>query len=124
MPSCCWGPWPTPPKRERYLPVQRLDDPKGQPIERVRAIRDDIRARVEALIVQEGARQPDSYRSGPLQDRAIQEGRSPNRASRANSSQLARSRNLLKRLDLPGKIKDGREADRRLANPYIKRPHG
>ena len=33
-----------------------LDDPKGQPIERVRAIRDDIRARVEALIVQEGAR--------------------------------------------------------------------
>ena len=33
-----------------------LDDPKGQPIARVRAIRDDIRARVEALIVQEGAR--------------------------------------------------------------------
>jgi arsenate reductase len=33
-----------------------LDDPKGQPIERVRALRDDIRARVEALIVQEGAR--------------------------------------------------------------------
>jgi arsenate reductase len=32
-----------------------LDDPKGQSIERVRAIRDDIRARVEALIVQEGA---------------------------------------------------------------------
>jgi arsenate reductase len=33
-----------------------LDDPKGQPIERVRAIRDDIRARVEALIAQEKAR--------------------------------------------------------------------
>jgi arsenate reductase len=33
-----------------------LDDPKGQSIERVRAIRDDIRARVEALVVQEGAR--------------------------------------------------------------------
>ena len=32
-----------------------LDDPKGQPIERVRAIRNDIRARVEALIAQEGA---------------------------------------------------------------------
>lgn len=32
-----------------------LDDPKGQPVERVRAIRDDIRARVEALVVQEGA---------------------------------------------------------------------
>jgi arsenate reductase (thioredoxin) len=31
-----------------------LPDPKGQPIERVRGIRDDIRARVEALIVQEG----------------------------------------------------------------------
>ena len=31
-----------------------VDDPNGQPIERVRAIRDDIRARVEALIVQEG----------------------------------------------------------------------
>jgi arsenate reductase len=33
-----------------------LDDPKGQPVERVRAIRDDIRARVEALVVREGAR--------------------------------------------------------------------
>jgi arsenate reductase (thioredoxin) len=44
-----------------YVPGVRrddwpLDDPKGQSIERVRAIRDDIRARVEALIVQEGAR--------------------------------------------------------------------
>ena len=41
-----------------YVPGVRrddwpLEDPKGQPIERVRAIRDDIRARVEALIVQE-----------------------------------------------------------------------
>jgi arsenate reductase (thioredoxin) len=33
-----------------------LDDPKGQRIERVRAIRDDIRARVEALIVQQGVK--------------------------------------------------------------------
>jgi arsenate reductase (thioredoxin) len=33
-----------------------LDDPKGQPVERVRAIRDDIRPRVEALVVREGAR--------------------------------------------------------------------
>lgn len=33
-----------------------LDDPKGQSIDRVRAIRDDIRARVEALVMQEGAR--------------------------------------------------------------------
>ena len=33
-----------------------LEDPKGQPVERVRAIRDDIRARVEALIAQEAAR--------------------------------------------------------------------
>ena len=33
-----------------------LEDPKGKPIERVRAIRDDIRARVEALVVQEGVR--------------------------------------------------------------------
>jgi arsenate reductase len=33
-----------------------LEDPKGQPIERVRAIRDDIRARVEALVDREGAR--------------------------------------------------------------------
>lgn len=32
-----------------------LDDPKGQPIERVRAIRNDIRARVEALVAEEGA---------------------------------------------------------------------
>ena len=42
-----------------YVPGLRrddwpLDDPKGQPIERVRAIRDDIRARVEALIAREG----------------------------------------------------------------------
>jgi arsenate reductase len=33
-----------------------VEDPKGQPIERVRAIRDDIRTRVEALVDQEGAR--------------------------------------------------------------------
>ena len=44
-----------------YVPGVRrddwpLDDPKGQPIERVRGIRDELRARVEALIVQEGAR--------------------------------------------------------------------
>lgn len=42
-----------------YVPGVRrddwpLDDPKGQPLERVRSIRDDIRARVEALVVQEG----------------------------------------------------------------------
>ena len=39
-------------KRDDWL----LDDPKGQRIERVRAIRDDIRARVEALIVQQGVK--------------------------------------------------------------------
>lgn len=44
-----------------YVPGVRrddwpLDDPKGQPIARVRTIRDDIRARVEALVVQEGSR--------------------------------------------------------------------
>ena len=33
-----------------------LDDPKGQPIERVRAIRDDVRSRVETLIDREGWR--------------------------------------------------------------------
>jgi arsenate reductase len=43
-----------------YVPGLRrvdwpLEDPKGQPIERVRAIRDDIRRRVEALIAQEVA---------------------------------------------------------------------
>lgn len=31
-----------------------LPDPRGHPVERVRAIRDDIRARVSALIEQEG----------------------------------------------------------------------
>jgi len=31
-----------------------LDDPKGQPIARVRAIRDDIRDRVSALVAREG----------------------------------------------------------------------
>ena len=41
-----------------YVPGIRRDDwplqdPKGQPIERIRAIRDAVRARVEALIVQE-----------------------------------------------------------------------
>ena len=44
-----------------YVPGVRrddwpLDDPKGQPLESVRAIRDEIRARVEALIAQEAAR--------------------------------------------------------------------
>jgi arsenate reductase (thioredoxin) len=34
----------------------RVEDPKGQPLEQVRAIRDDIRARVEALIAHEGLR--------------------------------------------------------------------
>jgi arsenate reductase len=41
-----------------YVPGLRrddwhLDDPKGQPIERVRMIRDDIHARVEALVARE-----------------------------------------------------------------------
>lgn len=41
-----------------YVPGLRrddwpLEDPKGQPIERVRAIRDQIRARVEDLIARE-----------------------------------------------------------------------
>jgi arsenate reductase len=44
-----------------YVPGVRrddwpLEDPKGKPIERVRAIRDDIRARVEALVVREDVR--------------------------------------------------------------------
>ena len=43
-----------------YVPGLRRDDwplrdPKGQPIEEVRAIRDEIRDRVQALLVQEGA---------------------------------------------------------------------
>ncbi len=42
-----------------YVPGVRrddwpLEDPKGQPIERVRAIRDEVRARVEALVAREG----------------------------------------------------------------------
>ena len=44
-----------------YVPGMRrddwpLDDPQGQPLDRVRAIRDEIRARVDALIAQEDAR--------------------------------------------------------------------
>jgi hypothetical protein len=31
-----------------------LPDPSGRPLEEVRAIRDDIRARVEALIAEQG----------------------------------------------------------------------
>jgi arsenate reductase len=51
-----------------YVPGVRrddwpLEDPKGQPIRRVRAIRDDIRARVEVLVDQEGARNADDGRS-------------------------------------------------------------
>jgi arsenate reductase len=33
-----------------------LEDPKGKPLLRVRAIRDDIRQRVEALVLQQGWR--------------------------------------------------------------------
>jgi arsenate reductase len=33
-----------------------LDDPKGQPIEKVRVIRDEIKARVEALLSEVGVR--------------------------------------------------------------------
>jgi arsenate reductase len=44
-----------------YVPGVRRDDwplpdPQGKPIEEVRAIRDDIRARVEALVAREGVR--------------------------------------------------------------------
>ena len=51
-----------------YVPGVRrddwpLDDPTGQPIERVRAIRDDLRARVETLLDQERVRRVDSGRS-------------------------------------------------------------
>jgi arsenate reductase len=31
-----------------------LADPKGQPVERVRAIRDEVRGRVAALVAREG----------------------------------------------------------------------
>jgi arsenate reductase len=33
-----------------------LEDPKGKPLLQVRAIRDDIRQRVEALVLQQGWR--------------------------------------------------------------------
>ncbi|MGE0594590.1 MAG: arsenate reductase ArsC [Vicinamibacterales bacterium] len=43
-----------------------LEDPKGQPPERVRAIRDEIRGRVEALLRTEGwARQPAGDQARP-----------------------------------------------------------
>ena len=38
-----------------------LPDPKGQPIERVRQIRDEIRRRVEGLLEAEGWRRPDRF---------------------------------------------------------------
>lgn len=42
-----------------------LEDPKGKPIERVRAIRDDIRERVRALLAEEGvAEAPDAHAGG------------------------------------------------------------
>jgi protein-tyrosine-phosphatase len=42
-----------------YVPSLRRDDwplrdPKGQPMEEVRAIRDDIRVRVQSLLAQDG----------------------------------------------------------------------
>jgi len=45
-----------------YIPGIRrddwpLEDPNGRPIERVRGIRDELRTRVEALVIQEGASQ-------------------------------------------------------------------
>ena len=57
-----WSPWAAA-KRVRSCPVlERIDwnlpDPKGQPLERVRAIRDEIRARVEQLIATHGWRRP------------------------------------------------------------------
>ena len=33
-----------------------LEDPKGKPVERVRAIRDEVRDRVDALLATEGWR--------------------------------------------------------------------
>ena len=42
-----------------------LDDPKGQPIERVREIRDDIRDRVRALVKREGWAPPDEPAARP-----------------------------------------------------------
>lgn len=44
-----------------HVPGQRrddwpLDDPAAQPLERVRAIRDDIRQRVHTLVTREGVR--------------------------------------------------------------------
>ena len=38
------------PARVRVTEDWGLDDPKGQPLEKVRAIRDEIKARVEALL--------------------------------------------------------------------------
>ena len=48
-----------------YVPGLRRDDwplpdPKGQPLERVREIRDEIRGRVERLIRDEGWQRPDA----------------------------------------------------------------
>ena len=41
------------------VPVHRradwqIDDPKGQPLARVREIRDDLRRRIEALVMEKG----------------------------------------------------------------------
>ena len=46
-----------------YVPGVRiedwpLEDPKGKPVERVRAIRDEIRDRVQSLLEREGWRKP------------------------------------------------------------------
>jgi len=50
-----------------YVPGLRRDDwplsdPKGQPMEEVRAIRDDIRVRVESMLRQDGIGLNDSHR--------------------------------------------------------------
>ncbi len=43
------------PARVRVTEDWGLDDPKGQPLEKVRAIRDEIKARVEAMLGEMGS---------------------------------------------------------------------
>lgn len=50
-----------------------LEDPKGKTVERVREIRDDVRARVVALLAREGWASPVELRAGRASDRSAVE---------------------------------------------------
>ena len=56
-----------------------LDDPAGQPLEKVRPIRDEIRRRVEILVAELATGEPDRL-PGPVRDSSLAAGEAPDPA--------------------------------------------